>query len=322
MLRDKILNKETGLIFYSLTPPKVNTELEKVQEIAKKQVDRLKNLSIDGLLLYDIQDESSRTEKERTFAFSPTITPEHYSREYLADLDAPKIIYKSIGNLTKDQFVDWAKANQDLEYAVFVGASSNQQLQATNFSLNDAYETKKTYLDSLLVGGVTIPERHTKKRDEHLRLFNKADKGCSFFVSQCVYSINDTKNLMSDFYFSAVETERELSPIVFTLAPCGSLKTLQFMEWLGIDVPKWLYNDLKHSKDILSASVHTCKNIAVEIMEYASIKKIPIGFNIESVSIKKDEIEAANELLVDILRLSNLYLRENKPLEKKITALK
>ena len=66
MLRDKILNKETGLIFYSLTPPKINTDFEKVKEIAKKHVERLKDLSIDGLLLYDIQDESSRTEKERT----------------------------------------------------------------------------------------------------------------------------------------------------------------------------------------------------------------------------------------------------------------
>ncbi|HTE24589.1 methylenetetrahydrofolate reductase [Flavitalea sp.] len=322
MLRDKILNKETGLIFYSLTPPKINTEFEKVKEIAKKQVDRLKDLSIDGLLLYDIQDESSRTEKERTFAFSPTITPEHYSREYLADLNAPKIIYKSIGNLTKDQFVDWAKSNQDLEFAVFVGASSNQQLLATNFSLNDAYETKNNHLASLLVGGVTIPERHTKKRDEHLRLFNKADKGCSFFVSQCVYSINDTKDLMSDFYFSAMETGKELSPIIFTLAPCGSLKTLQFMEWLGIEVPKWLYNDLKHSKNILTASVHTCKNIAMEIMEYASIKKIPIGFNIESVSIKKDEIEAANELLIDVLRLSKTYLQDNNQIVKPIHSAK
>ncbi|RYE39236.1 MAG: hypothetical protein EOP48_26025 [Sphingobacteriales bacterium] len=121
---------------------------------------------------------------------------------------------------------------------------------------------------------------------------------------------------MSDFYFSAIENERQLSPIIFTLAPCGSLKTLKFMEWLGIEVPRWLYNDLKNSKDILEASVHTCKNIAMEIMEFASTKNIPIGFNIESVSIKKDEIEAANELLIDILRLSKHYLKENNPIVK------
>jgi hypothetical protein len=303
MLRDKINRKESGLVFYSLTPPKVNTEPDKIQGIADKQISRLKGLSIDGLLLYDIQDESTRTEKERTFAFTPTITPEHYSRTYLNDLAVPKIIYKSIANLNQHQFAEWLNTNQDLEYAVFVGASSQQQVQQTNFGLNDAYGVKKTHRDSLVIGGITIPERHTKKKDEHQRIFSKVEQGCQFFISQCVYSINDTKDLLSDYYYTTIDEGREFSPIIFTLAPCGSLKTLQFMEWLGIQVPKWLYNDLKHSKDILGASVHTCINLANEIMEYASRKNIPVGFNIESVSIKKEEIEAANQLLIDTLKL-------------------
>jgi hypothetical protein len=303
MLKNKILQPSTDLVFYSLTPPKVNMDPERVKSIASKQVERLRGLPIDGLLLYDIQDESSRTEKERTFAFTPTITPEDYSKHYLATLPVPKVIYKSIGNLTKDQFAGWLLANQDVQSAVFVGASSHQQVEATNFKLNDAYELKARYAESWLLGGVTIPERHTKKGDEHLRIFSKADKGCRFFVSQCVYSLNDTKNLLSDYYYSAVDNEKALSPIIFTLAPCGSLKTLQFMEWLGIEVPKWLFNDLKHSKDILVASIETCKHIAVEIMNFAEGKKIPIGFNIESVSIKKEEIEAASELLKDVIRL-------------------
>lgn len=303
MLKNKILDATTGLVFYSLTPPKLSMEPERVKTLANKQVERLKGLPIDGLLLYDIQDESSRTEKERTFAFSPTITPEHYSRHYLDSLPIPKVIYKSIGNLTKDQFADWLQVNQDLQYAVFVGASSHQQVEATNFTLEDAYELRSELAESWLVGGVTIPERHTRKGNEHLRIFTKASKGCSFFVSQCVYSLNDTKNLLSDYYYSVTDNNNILSPIIFTLAPCGSLKTLQFMEWLGIEVPKWIFNDLKHSKDILAASVETCKHIALEIMNFAERKKIPIGFNIESVSIKKEEIEAANELLKDVIRL-------------------
>ena len=318
MLRDKILNKETGLIFYSLTPPKANTDLERVKAIAHKQIERLRGLSVDGLILYDIQDESTRTEKERTFAFSPTITPEHYANHYLTGLQVPKIIYKSIANLTQEQFVDWVRSNQNLEYAVFVGASSHQQVQATNFSLHDAYEVRNEHLDTLLIGGVTIPERHTRKGDEHLRIFNKINKGCSLFVSQCVYSLNDTKNLLSDYYYTTIDNNRDFSPIIFTLAPCGSLKTLQFMEWLGIEVPKWLYNDLKHSKDILTASVDTCRNIAYEIMNYATVKNIPIGFNIESVSVKREEIDAANELLIDVLKLFKVNQKEIKSKEKAV----
>jgi hypothetical protein len=303
MLAEIIEQQQAGLVFYSLTPPKVSTSIERISAIASKQVERLQGLPIDGLLLYDIQDESSRNEKERTFTFTPTLSPEYYSKNYLATLPVPKVIYKSIGNMTKSQFSDWLIENRHLEYAVFVGASSQQQVRSTGFSLNDAYELRNQFAGSLLLGGVTIPERHTKKGDEHFRILHKANKGCRFFVSQCVYNLNDTKNLLSDYYYSTIDNGRALSPIVFTLAPCGSLKTLQFMKWLGIEVPKWLYNDLKHSKDILAASIESCKYIAVEIMNYAEGKKIPVGFNIESVSIKREEIEAANELLKDVLRL-------------------
>lgn len=302
-IRDKILEKSTGLVFYSLTPPKIITDEAQVRVIANSQIERLQGVSVDGLLLYDIQDESSRTDKERTFAFIPTISPEYYSKHYLSSLNVPKITYKSIGNLTKSQFTNWLFTNQDLEHVVLVGASSRKQVGVTNFTLNDAYELKNQFIKSCLLGGVTIPERHSKKNDEHLRMFNKADKGCSFFVSQCVYSLNDTKNLLSDYYYFAIDNDKELSPIIFTLAPCGSLKTLQFMDWLGIEVPKWLYNDLKHSKDILSSSIETCKHIAIEIMEFALKKKIPIGFNIESISMKKEEIDASTELLRDMIKI-------------------
>lgn len=77
------------------------------------------------------------------------------------------------------------------------------------------------------------------------------------------------------------------------------------MEWLGIDIPKWLYNDLKHSNDILSKSIDLCKNIAIEILDYSVTKNLPIGFNIESVAIRKEEIEASIELLKDIKGLMN-----------------
>ncbi len=304
MLREKILKKESGLIFYSLTPPKKTTDVEKIKIIADKQMERLRDYEIDGLLLYDIQDESERTDKERPFAFIPTLSPEFYADHYLNDLKIPKIIYKSIANMTREKFLEWIQSTGNMEYAVFVGASSHQQIQATDFSLNDAYEIKKQNRASFLLGGITIPERHAIKGDEHQRICNKADKGCSFFISQCVYSVNNTKNLLSDYYYSTIANGLEFSPMIFTLAPCGSIKTLHFMEWLGIDVPKWLYNDLKHSKDILEKSVNTCINVALEITDYATAKNIPIGFNIESVSLKKEEIEASHELLKAIMKLS------------------
>ena len=304
MLKDKIVNKESGILLYGLTPPKQNTEEEKIKLIASKQINRLKNLDIDGLVLYDIQDESSRTDAPRPFPFLQTLDPDYYSNKYLSELKVPKIIYKSVGKYKVDEFKNWINKNEaNIDCSVFVGSPSKNQY--SSLSLNDAYKINKESNSSILLGGVTIPERHYKKGDEHLRILDKIDKGCCFFISQCVYNINNTKDFLSDYYYASIDNNRDLYPIIFTLTPCGSLKTLSFMQWLGIDIPKWLINDLKHSKDILSKSVDISKKIAIEILDYCQGKSIPVGFNIESVAIRKEEIESSIELLKSVRLLMN-----------------
>ena len=303
ILKDKLSNKKSGVLLYGLTPPKLKTTEDRIKVIAEKQINRIKNLDIDGLVLYDIQDESSRTNIPRPFPFSETMSPDVYT-DYLKALNIPKIIYKSIGKYSPKELNNWIEKNaKTIDYSVFVGSPSKKQ--KTNLSLSDAYLINKQANANITLGGVTIPERHHIKNDEHIRLFNKIDQGCNFFISQCVYNINNTKNFLSDYYYNSIENDRELLPIIFTLTPCGSLKTMEFMEWLGIDIPQWLKNDLKNSKDILSSSIDVCKNIAKELLEYCNDKNIPIGFNIESVSIRKAEIDASIELLKDIKQMMN-----------------
>ncbi len=299
MLHEKILNKETGLLLYGITPPKENTDKEKIKNIADKQIARIKNIEIDGLVLYDIQDESSRTNAPRPFPFMPTLSPDFYCENYLHELKVPKIIYKCVGNYSSDEFKNWlTNAGKKTECSVFVGSPSKKQ--TPGLSLNEAYKIKHEVHPSLLLGGVVIPERHHKKGDEHFRLFNKINNGCSFFISQCIYNINNAKDFLSDYYYLSAERNTNLAPIIFTLTPCGSLKTLDFMQWLGIEIPKWLNNDLNNTNDILFDSMNVCKSIAEELLDYSRSKNIPVGFNIESVSIRKDEIEASIELLKEV----------------------
>ena len=148
-----------------------------------------------------------------------------------------------------------------------------------------------------MLGGVTIPERHQAKGDEHIRVFNKIASGCQFFVSQGVYDVNVSKNFLSEYYYYGQQHNIPLVPILFTLTPCGSIKTLQFMKWLGISFPKWLENELVHSHDILEKSIHVSEQNWQELKEFATEKNIPIGCNIESVAIRKVEVDASIELL-------------------------
>lgn len=303
-LKNKIEKGEGGYLFYGLTPPKISTDKEKITGIAQRQMDRLKGLDIDGLILYDIQDESSRNNLPRPFPFMSTYEPDEYANEYLQDLKVPKIIYKSVGKFTEPSLKEWlVKHKNSIDLAVFVGSPSKEQ--KVNLSLQEAYKIKKESKSTIQIGGVTIPERHFVKGDEHKRLSNKISNGCSFFISQCIYNLDNAKDLLSDYYFYTQEENVKPKPIIFTLTPIGSLKTLEFTKWLGIDIQRWLENELKVSKDILNASIGICEYIANDLIDFAKEKNMPIGFNIESVAIRKAEIDASIELVKTVKKMMN-----------------
>jgi 5,10-methylenetetrahydrofolate reductase len=214
-----------------------------------------------------------------------------------------KIIYHVVGKYTRDEFIErLIVANEHNFHSVFVGAASKHQL--TRVKLAEAYEIWRSYAGNGLLGGVVIPERHHRKNDEHLRIIEKQKSGCSFFVSQCVCNLELTKNFISDYCYAVEDTKYEKSYFVFTLSVCGSVETLHLMNWLGIDIPKWMKNDLSRGKDILKESINQNIKIAEEIKKYCQEKDLPCGFNVESISPKKAEIEAAIELNEQIKKMS------------------
>jgi len=306
MLKEKIKAKESGIVLYGITPPKAKHTDDEIQVIAQKHVQRIKNLEIDGLVLYDIQDEADRTQENRPFPFMKTLDPTLYSEKYLSELTIPRVVYKAVGKYTEEEMISWLKKTKESQhYSVFVGAASDTQKQT--ISMRDAYKLKKEINDELTLGGIMIPERHTKKLDEHLRVYSKINSGCEFFVSQCVYNLEAAKKFLYDYAQNTKDDSNKIVPIIFTLTPCGSAKTLDFMKWLGINIPSWLEEKLKKSGDILQDSVKLSREIFEELYKYGQEMGIPIGCNVESVAIRKEEIEASIELLLEIKDIIKKY---------------
>ncbi|SET17702.1 Methylenetetrahydrofolate reductase [Natronincola peptidivorans] len=307
MLKEKILRRESGIITYGLTPPKQRNTLEKIQEISQKQIERIQNLEIDGLVIYDIQEEADRIKDERPFPFLPTLDPGLYSNKYLEELNIPKIIYRCVSKYTQEELSEWMKVDtaQD-KFSVFVGAASRKQ--KVNLSLQQAYHLRNEVNPDLLLGAVTIPERHIIKHDEHMRVIKKMENGCKYFISQAVYNVEASKNFLSDYYYYCMKNQIEMVPIIFTITPCGSIKTLEFMRWLGISIPRWLENDLKSTENILEKSVDLSKEMYKELLDFALEKGIPFGCNIESLSVRKVEIEASIELVEAVQQINKRML--------------
>ena len=141
-------------------------------------------------------------------------------------------------------------------------------MRGPHVSLADAQAMRTELNPDLLLGGVAIPERHSRREDEHLRLIAKQEAGCRFFVTQVVYDLNAAKNLVSDYRYECEARGLDPVPIVFTFSVCGSMKTLEFLRWLGVDVPRWIENDLRHATNPLAASLEQAAATAVELIDY------------------------------------------------------
>lgn len=263
--------------------------------------ERLTALALDGLVLYDIDDESDRNPQERPFPFLPTIDPARFRTQHLANWTTPVVVYRAVGKYGERDLREWLEAQDvDHDLTVFVGASSRHNQPAT--SLVRAQELWAQTRPDLPLGGVAIPERHTRRGVEHLRLIAKQEAGCSFFVTQVVYDVNAAKNLVSDYRYECDARGLEPVPIVFTFSVCGSLKTLEFLGWLGVDVPRWIQNDLRHADDTLAASYEHSLGAAHELIGYCRRMEVPFGVNVESVSIRLAEIEASVDLARELER--------------------
>lgn len=293
-LHQLLAEAHSGVLLFSITPPRRSATEERIKEIAAVTLERLAALDLDGLLLYDIDDESDRNPDERPFPYLPTLDPAHYYAEHLGGWRAPVIIYRCVGKYSEDELREWMAGAGPEVMGVFVGASSSSK--ETRTGLRRAQELRAETRPDLPLGAVVIGER----RDEHLRMLAKQERGASFFVSQVIYHVNETKNLISDYFYECRSRGVEPRTIVFTLSLCGSLKTLEFVRWLGVDVPRWLENSIRHAPDPLAESYRQCMAIAEDLADFCEHLGVPYGFNVESVSIRKAEIEASTRLAAEV----------------------
>jgi Methylenetetrahydrofolate reductase len=294
-LQRRIVERRGEFLLFAVTPPRRATSPAQSQEIADVTVKRLEALDLDGLVLYDIDDESDRNPEERPFPFLPIMDPAEYLSRHLNDWNIPVVVYRVVGKYVEPQLRSWLGAQEpDRVLSVFVGTSSRDKPVAT--SLTRAQALRSQVRPDLLLGGVAIPERHTRNGDEHLRLLAKQAAGCAFFVTQVVYDVNAAKNLVSDYRYECAARGQDPVPIVFTFSVCGSMTTLEFLRWLGVEVPRWIQNELRHADDTLEASFEQALATALELIAFCRRLGVPFGLNVESVSIRRTEIESSMNL--------------------------
>lgn len=292
-LKSKIADRGRGLYLYGTVPPRADVGQAVMEEIAGKLAARLSGVELDAINVYDVQEEGDRGQGERPFPYIRTRDPREYARLLKALTGTEAICYKSVVQHPRDGFDAWLAETRDrfgICYLNLVGASASSAAYPGP-TLFEACRMAR--FKGFVFGGVTIAERHAEKADEDERLVRKAREGMLFFTSQVVYQPEPTIWLLDDYRRKCQELGVAPARVVLTFAPCGRPKTLQFLKWLGVNFPPDTERQIFSSPSPLVKSIEVCCVNLRRILDSLRDRSIPLGINVESVSIYRSEIDAS-----------------------------
>jgi 5,10-methylenetetrahydrofolate reductase len=306
----RLLDPRERVFLYGTTPPREDSPEEVVRTAAARLDERIKGLPLDGLVVYDIQDESGRTSVPRPFPFQRTVDSRVYSGLLSSLTGLPVITYKCIGQATESEWRTWldetARVHR-VRYLSLVGRATSKSTAGGAISLLRAMALATDHGAGFTLGGVAIAERHAGAHSESQRMLAKTQSGCRFFISQAVYHAEPTVRMLTDYARECQERGIEPRRVVLTFVPCGREKTMNFIKWLGIAVPQATEQAIFTAPQPLAKSIEICRENLREILSHEAYAHLPIGINVESVSINKDEIDASVELFHALAEVMDKY---------------
>ena len=257
-----------------------------------------RGLAVDGYIVYDIQEEAGRTPEPRPFPFRKLGDPGVYAASLKrASKGIESVVYKCVAETkSEEEFGSWLDdaSRATRAYNLVGGASSSQEYSGPTIAR--AAEMVKATDKGCAFGGVTIAERHVKKGNEHETLCAKMAAGAEWFISQAIYDADATIKLINDYGAECAKRGVEAKKIILTFAPCGREKTMRFIKWLGVSVPEDVEREILESDAPVQKSVSILTAMCQKIIDETKGSNVPLGVSVESVSIFKNEIQAAHDL--------------------------
>ena len=291
-LQSKLLDPSQQVLLYGTTPPRAGTPPDEIDSAADKLAARLAGLPLDGVVVYDIQDETGRTSQPRPFPFVGTVDP----REYATHFRLPTIVYKALGMMPEANWRAWLAETRGMGVEVLSLVGRPASGVKYPLPLSRAIRIASGPSTGLTIGGVVIAERHDEHRSESARLLAKGIEGCGYFISQTVYQPAPTQRLLADYLRDCRGAGITPKRVILTFAPCGREKTLGFLRWLGVNVSADTERAILGAPNPLARSIGICRDNLRRILDGAYASHIPLGINVESVSINRDEIDASIDL--------------------------
>ena len=170
----------------------------------------------------------------------------------------------------------------DIPHWILVGGES-KEIRYPGPSPGEAAKLVKSLGLPVSLGGITIPSRV----NEPDRIRKKHAQGLEFFTSQVMFDSNDLVWLIQRL--NGVDAR-----IFISFAPVSNRRNLEFLRWLGVDIPRDLDRFLLGSDQGDAAPLETClqrsinlaQRILMDVFDNLPPDPPPIGLNIEHITAK------------------------------------
>jgi 5,10-methylenetetrahydrofolate reductase len=272
-LKDRLLNSSIPVTFFEIVPPVVGKP--EALEATLAEAKGVRHL-VDAINLPEIRDESRGT--ERTHRFVPRVEPRVLAVRILRELSLEVIVNRVV--VHDPDAERWFRETQEqfgVQHMVLVGGES----AATRYPGPDPLQAAALVRAAGLpisLGGITIPSR----RNEADRIRSKHAAGITFFTTQILFDSNDIVWLLQRL--NGLEAR-----IFLSFAPVSHPRDLEFMRWLGADIPanldRFLLRGGEGSADsCFQRSLDLAQRILLDVFDNLPPDPPPIGLNVEHIN--------------------------------------
>lgn len=220
-LKDKILNPYEPVVLFEMVPPPAGKA--GAVEASIQEAGRVKSL-VDGVNLPEIHDETRND--ARTAKFVPRLEPRELARRIRQELGMETVVNRCVVyDADPAGWLQETTAQYGVEQVVMVGGESSN-IQYPGPSVTEAAAHVRAAGLNAALGGISIPSR----ANESARVRRKAAAGLSFFTTQVLFDSNDIVWLLQQL--NGLEAR-----IFLSFAPVSHPRDLEFLRWLGADIP-------------------------------------------------------------------------------------
>jgi 5,10-methylenetetrahydrofolate reductase len=272
-LRDKLLNPSIPLTFFEIVPPAAGKP--EALEATVTEVKKVRHL-VDAINLPEIHDEARGA--ERTSRFVERVEPRVIGARLGRELSTEVVINRVV--VHDPEPVPWFRETSEqfgIQHMVLVGGESAEIPYPGPVPTEAAALVRSAGLP-ISLGGITIPSRPNES--DRIRAKNAA--GMSFFTSQILFDSNDIVWLIQRL--NGVEAR-----IFLSFAPVSHPRDLEFLRWLGADIPQdldrfLLQGEAGSAESCFQRSLDLAQRILLDVFDNLPPDPPPIGLNVEHIN--------------------------------------